>query len=251
MNNFELKNFNQDSASQDFVIDEDRISSMSRSRTFSVLMRSVYTWMTLALLITGFTSLYLVKNMALMQALLGSQMGVIGIIVAQLAVVIILSSRIDRMSFPVAGALFALYSILTGVTFSSIFLVYTASSIASTFFITAGTFASMSIIGYFTRKDLSSIGKYMMMALIGLIIATLVNMFMQSAMISWITSFVGVLVFVGLTAYDTQTIKDMLRIHGTEVNEHTQKYALLGSLTLYLDFINLFLYLLRFMGRRD
>ena len=251
MNNFELKNFNQDSASQDFVIDEDRISSMSRSRTFSVLMRSVYTWMTLALLITGFTSLYLVKNMALMQALLGSQMGVIGIIVAQLAVVIILSSRIDRMSFPVAGALFALYSILTGVTFSSIFLVYTASSIASTFFITAGTFASMSIIGYFTRKDLSSIGKYMMMALIGLIIATLVNMFMQSAMISWITSFVGVLVFVGLTAYDTQKIKDMLRIHGTEVNEHTQKYALLGSLTLYLDFINLFLYLLRFMGRRD
>ena len=226
-------------------------NTMSSTRAFSILMRNVYTWMTLALGITAFTALYMTKNLALMQTLVGSSFGVWGIIIAQLAVVMILSARIQKMSFTTAGLLFALYSILTGVTLSSVFMVFTASSIASTFFITAGTFGAMSAFGYFTKKDLTGMGKFLMMALIGLIIASLVNMFMHSTMLMWITSYVGVLLFVGLTAYDTQKIKHMLMMHGNEVNDGTMKLALLGSLTLYLDFINLFLYLLQFMGSRD
>lgn len=226
-------------------------TTMAPSKAFSILMRSVYSWMTLALVITAFTALYMTKNLALMQTLLGSSFGVWGLLIAQIAVVLILSARINKMSFMTAGVLFALYSILTGVTISSIFMVFTASSIASTFFITAGTFGAMSAFGYFTKKDLTGMGRFLMMALIGLIIASVVNMFMQSTMLMWITSYVGVLLFVGLTAYDTQKIKHMLMMHGNEVNEGTQKLALLGSLTLYLDFINLFLYLLQFMGNRN
>ena len=134
---------------------------------------------------------------------------------------------------------------------SFIFQVYTKSSIASTFFITAGTFAAMSVVGFVTKKDLSGIGKFLFMALIGLIIASVVNMFMQSSAIYWITSFAGVLIFVGLTAWDTQKIKQMFLAYGDDVNEQTQKLALLGSLNLYLDFINLFLFLLRFLGNRN
>ena len=144
--------------------------------------------------------------------------------------------------------LFILYSALNGATLSMILLVYTMQSIASVFFITAGTFAVMALIGYFTKADLSSLGKILMMALIGLIIATVVNAFLlKSGGFSLILSYVGVLIFVGLTAYDTQKIKQML-IMADDVNEETQKIALLGSLSLYLDFINLFLYLLRIFG---
>ena len=226
-------------------------TTMSTTRAFSILMRNVYTWMTLALVITAFTALYMTKDLALMQALVGSSFGVWGLLIAQIAVVLILSSRIHKMSFMTAGLLFALYSMLTGVTISTVFMVFTASSIASTFFITAGTFGAMSAFGYFTKKDLTGMGRFLMMALIGLIIASVVNMFMQSTMLMWVTSYVGVLLFVGLTAYDTQKIKHMLMMHGTEVNDGTMKLALLGSLTLYLDFINLFLYLLQFMGNRN
>ena len=250
-----MNNFNINKMESDPILQQASMrfgnKTMSPSKAFSILMRSVYTWMTLALVITAFTALYMTKNLALMQTLVGSSFGVWGLLIAQIAVVIILSARIQKMSFSTAGLLFALYSILTGVTLSSIFMVFTASSIASTFFITAGTFGAMSAIGYFTKKDLTGMGKFLMMALIGLIIASVVNMFMQSTMLMWITSYVGVLLFVGLTAYDTQKIKQMLMMHGNEVNEGTQKLALLGSLTLYLDFINLFLYLLQFMGSRD
>ena len=250
-----MNNFNINKMESDPILQQASMrfgnKTMSPSKAFSILMRSVYTWMTLALVITAFTALYMTKNLALMQTLVGSSFGVWGLLIAQIAVVIILSARIQKMSFSTAGLLFALYSILTGVTLSSIFMVFTASSIASTFFITAGTFGAMSAIGYFTKKDLTGMGKFLMMALIGLIIASVVNLFMQSTMLMWITSYVGVLLFVGLTAYDTQKIKHMLMMHGNEVNEGTQKLALLGSLTLYLDFINLFLYLLQFMGSRD
>ena len=225
--------------------------TVSSAKVFSILMRNVYTWMTLALLITAFTALYMTKNLGLMQTLAGNSVGFWGLIIAQFAVVMILSSRIDRMSFMTAGCLFALYSILTGVTISSIFMVFTASSIASTFFITAGTFGAMSVLGYVTKKDLTGMGRFFMMALIGLIIASVVNIFLHSTMLMWITSYVGVVLFAGLTAYDTQKIKFMLMQHGHEVNEGTMKLALLGSLTLYLDFINLFLYLLQIMGNRD
>jgi FtsH-binding integral membrane protein len=154
------------------------------------------------------------------------------------------------MSFPTAGILFVVYSILNGVTLSFVFLAYTLTSITSTFFITAGTFAAMSLIGYNTKKDLSGIGRYLLFALVGLIIASVVNIFLASSPLQWLISFIGVIVFVGLTAYDTQKIKQMFLMYGDDVNESTQKLALMGSLSLYLDFINLFLYLLRFFGDR-
>ena len=141
-----------------------------------------------------------------------------------------------------------LYSLLNGLTLSVLFAVYTRSSIASTFFITAGTFGAMSLYGYFTKKDLSSWGNIFIMSVICFIIASVVNIYMHSSMIYWIITYAGVLIFVGLTAYDTQKIKQMLA--NQEINEQTQKLALLGALSLYLDFINLFLYLLRIFGDR-
>ena len=149
------------------------------------------------------------------------------------------------------GALFAFYSVLTGVMFSTIFIAYTSESIASTFFITAGTFGAMSLYGYFTKKDLSSMGKFLYMGLIGIIIASLVNLFLHSSTVMWITTYIGVLVFVGLTAYDTQKIKEMLVMQSQAgLTENSMKVALYGSFMLYLDFINLFLKLLRIFGRR-
>jgi hypothetical protein len=149
-----------------------------------------------------------------------------------------------------ATLMFVVYAILNGVTFSSLFYVYTLGSLASTFLICAGTFGAMSLVGYFTKSDLSSIGKYLIMALIGLIIATVVNIFVKSTALEMIMTYAGVLIFVGLTAYDTQKIKKMF-MNAPDASESTQKYAVLGALTLYLDFINLFLYLLRIFGRRD
>ena len=158
------------------------------------------------------------------------------------------SARIDRLSLSTATLLFILYSVLNGATLSIIFLAYTMTSIASVFFITAGTFAAMSLVGYFTKKDLSGLGRILFMALIGLIIATLVNVFLiKSGGFSLIVSYVGVLIFVGLTAYDTQRIKNML-VEADDVSAEAQKIALMGALALYLDFINLFLYLLRIFG---
>ncbi len=216
----------------------------------STLMKSVYVWMTLALAVTGMTAAYIAGNLPLMSAILSNRILFFGIIIAELAMVWTLSARIDRLSFATSGLLFALYSILNGVTMSVLFVAFTSASIAQTFFITAGTFGAMSLVGFTTKKDLTSMGSLFFMALIGLIIASLVNIFWQNSVLYWIISYVGVLLFVGLTAYDTQKIKQMVYAHGNEVNETTQKLALLGSLTLYLDFINLFIYLLRILGDR-
>ena len=230
---------------------EQRFAQYESTGAFAALMRNVYVWMTLALAITGMTAYYVSMNPGWMQAIAENTILFWGLIIGELAVVIMLTARIHKMSFMTAGAMFGLYSILNGVTMSFIFLAYTATSIATTFFITAGTFAAMSFVGFFTKKDLSTFGRIALMALIGLIIATLVNMFMQSSMLSLIISYVGVLIFVGLTAYDTQKIKMMLLQYGTDRNDTTMKIALMGSLALYLDFINLFLYLLRIFGNRD
>jgi hypothetical protein len=146
--------------------------------------------------------------------------------------------------------MFILYSVINGAMLSSIFLVYTASSIATVFFITAGTFGAMALVGYTTKTDLTSMGKFLFMALIGLIIATIVNLFVKSTGMTLILSYVGVLIFVGLTAYDSQKIKEML-LQAPDASEGAQKLALLGALTLYLDFINLFIYLLRIFGKRE
>jgi len=174
------------------------------------------------------------------------------LVIAELGIVFVLSAMIERLSFTTAAIMFVVYSLLNGVLLSSIFLVYTMESITSVFFITAGTFGGMAVVGSFIKKDLSSMGRIFIMALIGIIIASIVNMFMHSDTLTTILNYLGVLIFVGLTAWDAQRIKLMLQQHGTDVNEGTMKIALLGSLSLYLDFINLFLYLLRIFGsRRD
>ena len=229
-------------------LDFNSIESTRYSDTVvATLMRNVYIWMTLALVITGLTAMVTAKSEALMTFIFTNNWALIALMILQLGLVFYFSARINRMSFSTATAVFILYSAITGLTFSSIFVVFSMSSIATTFFITAGMFAAMALVGSFTKKDLSGIGKFALMALIGLIIAGIVNMFLRNAMMDFIVSGIGVLVFAGLTAYDSQKIRQMLQMQ-SEINESTQKLALLGSLSLYLDFINIFLYLLRFFG---
>lgn len=223
----------------------------SLSLAFPALMRKVYVWMTLALVLTGITAFGVASSPGLMMTIIQTPAIMWGLIIAELAIVIAISAAINRLSLTTATLLFVLYSVLNGATLSLIFAVYTMSSIANVFFITAGTFGVMAAYGYFTKRDLSSWGRLLLMALIGLIIATLVNVFLvKSSGFDLILSYAGVLIFVGLTAYDTQKIKQMLAMQ-TDMGEGAQKVALLGALSLYLDFINLFLYLLRIFGRRE
>lgn len=222
--------------------------SFVASSAASKLMRSVFVWMTMALGITGLTS-YIVASKGYALAMM--QGGLFwGLVIAELILVFVLSARIMKMSFSTATLCFAGYSILNGLTLSPIFLVYTSTSIATTFFISAGTFLAMAVVGFTTKRDMSKMGSILMMALFGLIIALLVNMFLQNSMMDLVISIVGVLLFTGLTMYDVNRIKAMLSMAGEE-NESTKKIALLGSLALYLDFINIFLYLLRFFGNRE
>lgn len=216
----------------------------------ATLLRSVYLWMTLALIITGFVAMYVAKSYTLVNMMIQNSMMFWGVLIAEVALVWYLSARIYKMSFTTATILFIVYSILNGVTLSILRLVYTASSIATTFFVTAGTFGTMAIFGYITKKDLTRIGSLCIMGVIGIIIASLVNLFLQNSMMDMVISYIGVLLFVGLTAYDSQKIKRLLSGDDIEVNEVTQKIALMGAMTLYLDFINLFIYLLRILGDR-
>ena len=222
----------------------------SVSEAFPVLMRKVYLWMTMALALTGFTAYGVATSPGILQTIYSNPAVMWGLVIAELILVITVSGAINRLSLSVATLLFIVYSVLNGALLSSVFLVYTASSVATVFFITAGTFAAMALIGYTTKTDLSSMGKILLMALIGMIIATIVNLFVKSTGLELIISYIGVLVFVGLTAYDSQKIKQML-LQAPNASEGAQKVALLGALSLYLDFINLFLYLLRIFGRRD
>ena len=217
---------------------------------FPALMQKVYTWMTLALAITALTAYVTMQNEGLFYAIFSSQLTVWGLFGGELLLVTVLSSEIHRLSFPVAGLLFALYSMLNGMTFSAILFLYTSESIATTFLVTAGTFGSMSLIGLFSKRDLTGMGRFFFMMLIGLIIATLVNLFLQSTALMWICSMAGVIIFSGLTAYDTQKMKDVLQQAEQMEQTDALKVSLLCSLELYLDFINLFLYLLRFLGDR-
>lgn len=216
----------------------------------SSLMRSVYTWMTLALAITGLTAMYMAKSLTVLNMMMQNSMMFWGILIAEVVLVMYMSARIHKISFTTATLLFITYSVLNGMTLSILFLIYTMSSIATTFFVTAGTFGVMAIFGYVTKKDLTRIGNLCLMGVIGLIIASVVNMFLHNSMMDMFISYIGVLIFVGLTAYDAQKIKHLLSGDDIEVNESTQKIALLGALTLYLDFINLFIYLLRILGDR-
>ena len=212
-------------------------------------MVRVYNWMGAGLGITGVMAFYIANTPTMLNILMGNPILPIVLIVAQIGLVFWLASRVMQMSVSQATGVFLLYAGLTGITFSTLFVVYTAASITSTFLVTAGTFSAMSFYGYTTKKDLTSWGSFLFMGLIGLIIASLVNMFMQSPMLHWIITYAGVLIFVGLTAYDTQKIKEM-NILGNEGTDEDTKEAIRGALTLYLDFINLFLMLLRIMGDR-
>ncbi len=230
-------------------LDQSTLIDVDSTVVSSVLKR-VYLWMTFALVITGLTAMYVVKSQAILELIYSSQYSIMVLFLVQLGVVWLLSSCIHKLSFAVATLLFILYSVLTGVVFSSIFFVYTLGSIANVFLITAGTFAAVSCFGLLTKKDLSNWGTYLFMGVIGLIIASLVNWFFKSEMLYWISSYIGVAIFVGLTAYDTQRIKTMVQEGSMEGEVATNRIALMGALSLYLDFINLFLYLLRIFGRR-
>ena len=209
----------------------------------------VYGWMSLALVITGLTAFYVASTPKLIELIFSNSLVFYGLIIIELLSVGYLALAIQKMSAARATTVFIAYSILNGLTFAMIFLIFTAGSIASTFFITAGTFGAMSLYGYYTKQDLTSFGNLAIMALIGLIIASVVNLFWNNQILYWITTYAGVLIFVTLTAYDTQKIKQMNTI-GTEGTETGKKMAIMGALTLYLDFINLFLFLLRIFGRR-
>jgi uncharacterized protein len=210
----------------------------------------VYSWMCLAMIITGCVAMYTASSDEISNLINSSPWIFFGLIILQFVAVGLLVKLINRINAIVATVVFILYSVLFGLTLSFIFKVYTSESIASTFFITSGTFGAMSIWGYFTKTDLTKWGNILFMGLIGIIIATLVNQFLlQSSMLYWITTCAGVLVFVGLTAYDTQKIKNA-NIIGNEGSEDDHKESIIGALILYLDFINLFLYMLRIFGRR-
>jgi FtsH-binding integral membrane protein len=213
-------------------------------------VRSVYNWMGIGLALTGFMAFYVSSSPTMIRLIFGNPIIFIILILAELGMVFAISGMVNRMSAGTATSLFVIYSALNGVTLSFIFLAYTRTSIVSTFFICAGTFIGCSIYGWATKKDLTSWGGFLMMGLIGIIIASLVNIFIQSSAMSIIISYIGVFVFVGLTAYDTQKIKNMAMTQPAGLdNAVVRKGAILGALSLYLDFINLFLMLLRIFGQ--
>jgi uncharacterized protein len=209
----------------------------------------VYNWMTMGLAVTGIVAFGVSTSNVLLRFIVMNPFIFYGLMIAQLLVVIILSAAINKMPSVVAVGAFFFYAFLTGLTFSILFLVYTSGSIAYTFLICAAMFGSVSIFGYITKMNLAGVGIFMMMGLFGLIIASIVNIFLQSPMLYWIISYIGVLIFVGLTAWDTQRIKKMAQATSFETEEG-KKAAIMGALTLYLDFINMFLFLLRIMGNR-
>ena len=214
-------------------------------------IRSVYNWMAIGLGLTGFIAFYVSNSPNMIRLIYGNQVLFFGLIIGELALVFYLSARVQKIQASTATALFILYAALNGATLSFIFLIYTSSSITSTFFICAATFIACSIYGMITKRDLTSLGGFMAMGLIGIIIASVVNMFIRSSGMSIVISYIGVFVFVGLTAYDTQKLKSMALTQpaGLEAGV-VRKGAIMGALALYLDFINLFLMLLRILGNR-
>ncbi|MCG2754466.1 MAG: Bax inhibitor-1/YccA family protein [Desulfobacteraceae bacterium] len=214
-------------------------------------IRSVYNWMAIGLGLTGFIAFYVSSSPNLIKLIYGNQLLFFGLIIGELALVFYLSARVQKIQASTATALFILYAALNGATLSIIFLIYTSASITSTFFICAATFVACSIYGMVTKRDLTSLGGFLTMGLIGIIIASVVNMFIRSSGMNLIISYIGVFVFVGLTAYDTQKLKSMAisQPAGLEAGV-VRKGAIMGALALYLDFINLFLMLLRILGNR-
>jgi len=222
---------------------------LNLTQSVPIYIRKVYNWMFIALLISGLVAYFASASEMLVTAIASNSIFFYGLIIGELLIVVYISARINKISAFNATILFLLYAVLNGLTFSVIFLAFTSGSIYTTFLITAGTFGAMSLYGYFTKNDLTKIGNIAIMALIGIIIASVVNIFLHSEMMYWIVSYLGVSIFVALTAYDTQKLKT-IAVNGFKNNESMEKSAILGALTLYLDFINLFLFLLRIFGDR-
>ena len=213
-------------------------------------MAQVYGWMTCGLLLTAVVAWYAANTPAVMNFIFSSQITFFGLIIVQLGLVFVISGMVNRLSGSMATSLFMLYSALTGLTLSSILIMYTGASIASTFIICAGMFGAMSVYGYTTKRDLSGLGSMLFMGLIGIVLASIVNIWLKSPALMWAVTYIGVLVFVGLTAYDTQKLKSMGAQLDSNDRDNFRKYSIVGALTLYLDFINLFLMLLRIFGNR-
>ena len=223
--------------------------SIQLSEAFPALMRKVYLWMTFALLITAGVAYLTASTPAMASTIITNRILFFGLLITEVLLVVCISAALDKLTLTQATLLFVIYAAINGITMSVILLAYTEASIATVFLITAGTFGIMSLWGYTTAADLSTMGKLLWMALIGMILATIVNIFLHNSTLMMILSYIGVIVFVGLTAYDTQKIKMML-IDAQEESEDYQKLSLMGALSLYLDFINLFIYLLRILGSR-
>ncbi len=211
----------------------------------SKALRSVYARMFFGLLVTALAAFYVASQPSIMMAIFSSRLTFFGLIGLELVLVIVLSSALNKLSTLAAASLYYAYAVLNGVVLSSIFWVYDLTSIGYTFLITAGVFGAMAAYGYLTKTDLSKFGSFLVMALVGLIITSVVNIFVASSSLDWIISFVGVALFIGLTAWDSQKIKQMVEYGDSSM---MGKIATIGALTLYLDFINMFLYLLRFFG---
>ena len=224
------------------ALDQNKVFEFEQAE--QSFIQRVYQWMAAGLALTGLVALWVANNPALLQALAGGLFFLV--MIAEIGIVIWLSSQVLSLSAQAATAGFLIYSALNGLTLSFIFIAYTASSISTVFFMTAGTFAAVSVYGWTTKSDLTSMGGILAMGLIGIIIASLVNLFMHSTFLYWLISYVGIAVFVGLTAYDTQRLKEIHRMG----RGATEQMAILGALRLYLDFINIFLMLLRLFGRR-
>jgi uncharacterized protein len=230
-----------------FVGDQRQASIEAEQARF---ITKVYGWMSIGLALTGTVAYFVASSPILLQMIFGNRLVFWGLVIGEVLMVGYLAAAVTRMSAATATLVYMLYAVLNGVTLSGIFIMYTGASIVGTFLITGGTFAAMSAYGYFTKQDLTRAGNLLVMALIGLVIATAVNIFFRNPIMYWIITYAGILIFVGLTAYDTQKIKQM-NIIGNEGTEEDHKEAIMGALTLYLDFINLFVYLLRLFGRSN
>lgn len=233
---------------ENIVMEDNIILDKDREAVVGELMRNVYLWMTGGLAVTGCAAWMVVNSAFLLNLIFGSQIVFWGILIAELVFVIVLSASINKLSFTAASCLYVLYCLLNGVTLSSIFIIYELSSIVEIFFVTAGAFAILAFVGSVTKKDLSRLGTFLIIALAGLIIASIVGLILGRPESIWM-SVIGVVIFAGLTAYDAQKIR-LLMLNQDTVNEGNMKLALLGALSLYLDFINLFLRLLSLLGKK-
>jgi len=230
-------------------MDQRTITSSTGQAAESYFISRVYLWMSVGLGISAIASYWLMSQPELLRAMFTNRVLFFGLIIAEFGLVIWLSVAVMRMSASLASVIFLAYSFLNGITLTSVLIIYTGVSVMSTFAITAGTFLFFSIYGMTTKKDLTSIGSLLMMGLVGIIIAGIVNLFLKSPALYWISTFVGIAVFLGLIAWDTQKLKNIHAI-GFQDSEMESRVAILGALTLYLDFINLFIMLLRIFGKR-